>query len=158
MTLARPLRIVLVPSRGLATAIVGVHALAALALWASLPGPWGALTAALVALLGAASARERGLLRARNSVRAIEIAGPDEVVLELAGGARDAVRVLRRKHVSRFGVGLGLEARGRRSFYVAADMLEPEAFRRLRLWALWGRAPGDENPSLPGSGGGRHEN
>ena len=27
---------------------------------------------------------------------------------------------------------------------VARDMLDPEMFRRLRVWALWGRVPGGE--------------
>jgi hypothetical protein len=158
LTLARPLRFVLAPSRGLATAIAGVHALAALSLWASLPGPWGALAGVFVAVLGVVTARDRGLLRGRNSVRAIEIAGPEDVALELADGSRDAVRLLRRKHVSRLGVGLGFEGRGRRSFYVAADMLEPEAFRRLRLWALWGRVAASGDRWLLGSGAARREN
>jgi hypothetical protein len=77
-------------------------------------------------------------------VHAIEITGSDALLLELADGARVPARAAPRRHVSRLGVAFRIHAPQRRSLFIAADMLDPAAFRRLRLWALWGRVPGAE--------------
>jgi hypothetical protein len=146
-----PVRIDLVPSPGLAAAILGLHGLAAVSLWVTIPGWSGAAIAILVVLLGVAAAWNRALLRGRRAVRALEIAGPEEVVLEFSDGTRRPARTHRRRHVSRFGVALRLYGLRRRSLFVAAGMLDPAAARRLRIWALWGRvaAPAGENLSRP---------
>jgi hypothetical protein len=58
---------------------------------------------------------------------------------ELASGASFALRA--GGHVSRFMVTLAARD-SRRHLLVSADMLDRESFRRLRLWALWGKLPG----------------
>jgi hypothetical protein len=51
------------------------------------------------------------------------------------------VELAERRHVSRFLVTLSLRRPARRTILVTRDMLEAEEFRRLRLFALWGRLP-----------------
>jgi hypothetical protein len=87
-----------------------------------------------------AAAWSRALLRSRASVRALEISGP-ALTLELAGGERLAAQVAERRYVSRLAVTLPLQ-RPRRTLLVTAGMLSAPEFRRLRIWALWGRLPG----------------
>ena len=69
--------------------------------------------------------------------------------VELSGGARHPAGTGPRT-VSRFLVALPLAGAARRSMLVTADMLDPEGFRLLRLWALWGRLPGVASAQLPG--------
>jgi len=147
LTLARPLRLVLHPSPGLTAAILGVHSLAAASLWVAIPGVAAGVIAMLISVLGVVAARDRGLLRGRAAIRAIELSGPEDLLLEFSDGTRRAARSPRRRHVSRFGVGLRLEGVRRRSFFVATGMLDPAAARCLRLWALWGRVPGSREKS-----------
>jgi hypothetical protein len=135
------LRLVLSPSPRLAALIVVLHAGAAAGALASVPGIAGAALAAALLALGATSAWGRALLRAGGAVRAIEVTG-EEIVLELASGARLEGTASSRRYVSRFVVVLLVGAPARRAVLVAGDMLDPEMFRRLRVWALWGRAPG----------------
>jgi hypothetical protein len=121
------------PSWNLAAAIVALHAAAAAAVVFTWGNPGGyALGAALVAL-GLAAAWGRALLRARRSVVAIDVAGR----VELRNGASHAIAAGRR-HVGRFMVTLPLKGR---TVLVTRDMLGAEEFRRLRLWALWGKLP-----------------
>jgi hypothetical protein len=51
------------------------------------------------------------------------------------------VELAERRHVSRFLVTLPVRRPARRTILVTRDMLEAEEFRRLRLFALWGRLP-----------------
>ena len=134
------LRLELRPSRGLAAALGLVHvAGAACVLGVAGAGTAGPALAALLLALGVATIRDRALLRGRGAVRAIELAGEGAATLELADGRRLAGRVEARRHVSRLWVTLPLGGAPRRTLLVAADMLAPAAFRRLRLWTLWGR-------------------
>jgi len=127
------------PSRILAGLIVGAHLCAASAALLCFPGwPGGLLAAALVAL-GATAAWNRALLRARHSMRVIRLE-PGKAVVDLAGGASFPLEP--GGHVNRFMVTLALRAPARRTLLVTADMLDPESFRVLRLWALWGKVPG----------------
>jgi hypothetical protein len=48
--------------------------------------------------------------------------------------------------VTRYWIALGLRSPRRRSLFIAAGMLAPQASRLLRLWALWGKLP----RALPG--------
>jgi len=134
-------RLALSASSRLAALLVLVHACAGAALALCVPGPAGYAAGAALAALGAAAAWSRALLRAPTSVRALELAG-EALILELANGARLEVPVGPRRFVSRFAVALVLGAPARRTVLVAADMLDPGAFRVLRVWALWGRLPG----------------
>jgi hypothetical protein len=134
------LRLTLVPSPLLALMIVALHAAAAASVLAVLPGIAAALLALALFLLGLAAAWSRALLRSRASVRALEITGP-ALTLELTGGDRIAAQIAERRYVSRLVVTLPLR-QPRRTLLITADMLPATEFRRLRIWALWGRLPG----------------
>jgi hypothetical protein len=141
------LRLELRASRALAGALALVYGAGAVCLVAVLPGYAGALLALLLLALGGAAARDRALLRARGSVRALELAEDGAATLELADGRRLAARVGRRRHVGPWWVALPLAGVSRRSLVVVRDMLPPAEFRCLRLWALWGRVPDAARPS-----------
>jgi len=134
------LRLTLVPSPLLALMIVALHAAAAASVLAVLHGIAAALLALALFLLGLAAAWSRALLRSRASVRALEITGP-ALTLELRGGDRIAAQIAERRYVSRLAVTLPLR-QPRRTLLITADMLPATEFRRLRIWALWGRLPG----------------
>ena len=125
----------------MAVLIVALHAAAAACAAVVLPGVAGAALGASLLALGIASAWSRALLRSRTSPRALELAG-EEATLELRGGERHTARVGRRRFVSRLAVALPLGRPLRRTILVSAGMLDGESFRRLRIWALWGRLPG----------------
>ena len=140
------LRLELRASRALAGALVLVHGAGATCLVAVWPGYAGAALAFLLLALGAAAAWDRALLRARGSVRALELADDGAATLELADGRRLAARVGRRRHIGRWWVALPLAGVSRRSLIVVRDMLPSAEFRSLRLWALWGRVPDAARP------------
>jgi hypothetical protein len=125
------------PSATLAILIVAAHLAAAGAAAAALPGGPGALLAAALAALGLAAAWSRALLRSRRSMRRIRIEA-GQASVELADG--ESFPVEPAGHVSRFMVTLASPRRPRR-LLVTADMLGGEAFRALRVWALWGKVP-----------------
>ena len=143
------LRLDLRPSWRLAALIVGVHGIAGVCILAVGGGVAGALLAALVVALGVAAARDRALLRGRGSPRTVQVADDGRSEISFSGGGRCAVADGPRS-VSRFLVILPLRRHSRRTVLVAADMLDPEGFRLLRLWALWGRLPGVASAQLPG--------
>lgn len=130
-------RLELSPSWTLAGAILALHAMAAACVFAVLGGYAGLLLAIGFLILGVAAAWARALLRSRASVRALEVSG-NEIVLELRDGRRLQAEPGTRRHVSRFVVTLPL-SRPRRTLLITRDMLPAEEFRRLRLWALWGK-------------------
>jgi hypothetical protein len=130
-------RFALNPSWFLATAIIGLHAAAAAAVLVAMPG-WPALAlAAALAALGLAAAWSRALLRAPQSPRAL-VLGLDRIEVEMANGQTRSAPRGANPHVSRYMVTLPLQ---RRTILVSRDMLGGEEFRRVRLWALWGRLP-----------------
>jgi len=133
------LRLELRASRGMAAALVMIHLAAGASLAAVLPPTAGALAGGLVLLLGVAAARDRALLRARGSVRRLELGGDGAAVLTLADGRRLEGAIGARRNVSRWWVTLPLRGASRRTVLVAGDMLPADEFRRLRIWALWGR-------------------
>ncbi len=120
--------------------IVALHACAAASVIAVLPGFAGAALAALLLALGLAAAWGRALLRSPASVRAFELSEP-ELTVELKNGQSFIAELGERRHVSRFMVTLPVRRPVRRTILVSRDMLGGESFRRLRLWALWGRLP-----------------
>ena len=130
-------RLALSPSWILAGAIVALHAAAAASVFMVLPG---VLLPLCLLLLGLAAAWSRALLGAAGSVRALELSG-SEMLLVLKDGRRVAAELGERRHVSRFMVALPLRGALRRTVLVTADMLSAAEFRRLRLWALWGKLP-----------------
>ena len=133
-------RLELSPSWILASAVVALHAAAASSVFIVMPTLGGtALSAALLAL-GLAAAWSRALLRSKASVHALELSGP-QITLELRSGERFAAELAAPRHVSRFTVTLPVRRPVRRTILVTRDMLKGEEFRRLRLWALWGKLP-----------------
>ena len=129
------------PSRSLAILIVVAHGAAAAAVLVALRGPPGWTLAVLLLLLGIATARDRALLRGAGAVRGFEIEGPDRIVLQHLRGAPLGVRVGARRWVSAGLVAVPIAAPRRRVLLVTRGMLEADALRRLRIWALWGRLP-----------------
>ena len=130
------------PSRGFAAIIVTVHAAAAACVAAVFPGIAGGLVAVLLLALGLFTALDRALLRQPDSVRSLLIEGPDALGLVTADGRRSDVLVGARRHVSRLAVIVPVRHTMRRTIVITRDMLDVESFRKLRLWALWGRVPG----------------
>jgi toxin CptA len=146
--IARRLRLELAPSAFLTTAVLTSHAAAALCALTVLPRGAGVLVALLLLSLGMASAWSRALLRSRSSVRALDLVGP-KLEVELASGESFPVEVAERRYVSRYMVILALRRPVRRTILIARDMLDANSFRRLRIWALWGRLPAVAGKQLP---------
>jgi hypothetical protein len=132
-------RLALSPSWTLAGAIVALHAAAAICMPLLLPSIAGWALALLFGALGLAAAWARGLLASAKSPRALELA--EELTVELKDGSRFPAALSSRRHVSRYMVTLPMTRPVRRTVLVTRDMLGAEEFRRLRLWALWGRLP-----------------
>jgi hypothetical protein len=128
-------RLALLPSRFLAAAILGLHMAAAGCVRLALPGWGGIALAAALLVAGLVAARSRALLAAPTSPRALVLG--DRLAVELVNG--ETLSGERRPgHVSRLMVTLPLE---KRTLLITRDMLGEQEFRRLRLWALWGRLP-----------------
>jgi hypothetical protein len=143
-------RLELSPSRGLAAAIVSLHLAASAAVLAVLPSLAGALLAAALVALGGIAAWSRALLRSASSVRALELDGMT-LRIEDAGGRSVAAQLAERRYVGPRGVVLVLRQPMKRTILVTAAMLDPQAFRALRLWTLWGRlCPGKRAPRVAG--------
>ena len=148
LSIAPSLRLELRPSRLLAGLIIGAHGAAAACAALVVPGLAGGLLAAALLCLGLAAAWSRALLRSHSSVRVIEIASSG-VTLGLAGGEFLPARVNARRYVSRLLVTVPVRSPWRRTLLVTPDMLEDALFRRLRLWAIWGRLPSVAGRQLP---------
>ena len=132
-------RLELARSWTLAVAILALHAVAAGCVFLVIQGLSAALLAAGFLALGLAAAWGRALHGSGASVRAIELS--DELVLELNDGRRLRTELAADRHVSRFMVTLPVRRPVRRTILVTRDMLRAEEFRRLCLWALWGKLP-----------------
>jgi len=130
-------RFALLPSWFLAAAILGLHAAAAAATLIALPGWAGGALAAALAALGLSAAWSRALLRSPQSPRAL-VLNEKGIELETANGRIFSAPRGESRHVSRFMVTLPVSGR---TILVTRDMLGGEEFRRLRIWALWGRLP-----------------
>jgi toxin CptA len=143
------LRLELRPSAPFAAAIVAAHAAAGIALFLVLPAAPGVLCGIAFLALGAAAAWNRALLRARSSIRALEIEGAS-LTLELRDGRRRSVEAAARRYASRFLVAVPLRGPAGRTVLVVPGMLDAGSFRRLRLWTLWGRLPAVSATSVAG--------
>ena len=150
MNSARPIRLALSPSPGLAALIAFVHGIAAACFLTVLTGWLAVATATLVLALGAAAAWDRALLGARRSPRAIEVRPSGEAFCLLANGEFLPIAAHPGGTVTRYWVSLRLRSPWRRSLILVAGMLPGDAFRLLRLWALWGRLPGVAPRQLAG--------
>ena len=136
------MRLELSPSLALAAAIVALHGAAGACLLAALEGAAGWALAGLAAALGLAAARDRALLKGARAPRALLIFPGGAASLERADGASRPVAAVRGAGVTRFWVALRLPAGIRRGLLVTRGMMAAEDFRRLRVWALWGRLAG----------------
>ena len=145
-----PLRLELSPCPALAAVILGMHVVAAACVLLAYPRLEGAVLAVLLVALGAVAACSRALLLGRRAPRSLEIAPSGEARLVRADGRQALARPVRGIGVTRWWVVLRLGSPGRGGFLVSAGMLPSEPFRRLRLWALWERAPGVAPGQLPG--------
>ena len=141
MSIERRLSVELSPSSLLAGAVIAVHALAGACAALALPWPGALALALLLPALGLAAAWDRALLRGRKSVTGMVIEGPGSLRLRTRDGGETEVRAVDRKHVSRLAVIVPVRGSMRRTIVVVRDMLDAESFRRLRLWALWGKVP-----------------
>jgi toxin CptA len=145
---ARSLRLELAPSTGLAALLVALHAIAALCLLVTLPGLPGMLGGTLLLGIGVHGAWRHALLRSASSVRSVDLAGA-ALQLRLASGASVAAEVAERRYVGRRLVMLAVRRPVRRTILVTRDMLDADSFRRLRIWALWGKLPAVATTQLP---------
>lgn len=141
MSGAGALRLELRASRAAAAIILAAHLAGAACLAMVFPGLAATGVAFLLALLGAATAWDRALHRGRGSVRSLELGEGEAALLELADGRRATGIVAGRRNVNRWWVTLPLQGESRRIVVVTRDMVPAGDFRRLRLWALWGRLP-----------------
>ena len=148
MSGSRSLRLQLSPSPAFATALVALHACAALCILLVLPSVSGAALSICLIALGLAAAWSRALLKSASSVCAIELEAGG-ASFELAGGERFAAQLAERRYVNRFMVALPVRGRVRRTVLVTLDMLGEESFRVLRIWALWGKLPQVAAQQLP---------
>ncbi len=148
MSGSRSLRLQLSPSAAFATALVALHACAALCILLVLPSVSGAALAVCLMALGLAAAWSRALLKSASSVCAIELEAGG-ASFELAGGERFAAQLAERRYVNRFMVALPVQGPVRRTVLVTLDMLSEESFRLLRIWALWGKLPQVAPKQLP---------
>ena len=112
-------------------------------------GTWtGWLLGVALFALGLAAARSRALLSSPKSLRVLQLGG-EEALVELADGTRIQVRIAPRRYVTSRVVALSIIAPARRTVLITAGMLDADDFRRLRLWALWGRLPRREEAAPP---------
>jgi len=135
-----PLRLELRASRALAAAILALHAAAALSVLGVMGGLEGAGLSIGLMLVGALAARDRALLVGSRAVRALELGREGAFTAELANGVRIAGKAGARRHLGPWWVVVPL-AGAPWAALVVKGMLAPEAYRRLRVWALWGRLP-----------------
>lgn len=120
-----------------------IHSAAAAIFWFFLPFPAGAMVAALVFVLGALAIWQRTLLRGATAMASLELKGESRLVARLRNRTEFGGQVSARRYVSRWLVVLDLAQApwGRRTIFVARDMLPAGQFRHLRLWALWDALP-----------------
>jgi hypothetical protein len=127
------------PSLPFAALIVVAHAAAAIALTRVISGAMGLVLAALVLALGALAARKRGLLLASDSPRHVVIDADSSARIELRCGRSVRVAATGQRRVTRFW--LVLPTGPLSSVLVTRGMPGRGDFRRLCVWAIWGRLP-----------------
>ncbi len=140
-TMQGPLRLQLRPSRRLAAVLAGVHGVAIAALW-SLPVPSALLVAgsALLAASAACIVRTHALRTGVNATLELELY--EDCTLSLRTGDERWLRynIVGSSFVTRVLTVLNLRAEGAwrmRSVLISADCIDPDAFRRLRVWLNW---------------------
>ena len=130
-------------SPGLALFVLCAHAAAGAAAWVSISGAAGAAIGLLATLAGGLAAHGRALLLAQDSPSILAFSAAGELRIVDRIGREWAPVAHAPRYVSRWLVILtaaSAPAGRARRLLVTRDMLPPEAFRRLRIWALWGGA------------------
>jgi toxin CptA len=137
------LRVWLRPSRTLAVAVVLAHLAALAAAVAALPGAAAAVVAAGVALSAIGHLRAT-LHRGPQAVAGLELTADGRVAVAGPSGDWLTARVGSvAVPVSWLAVVTLRDALGqRRAAVVLPDALDPDAFRRLRVWLRWATAAG----------------
>jgi hypothetical protein len=136
-----PLRLELTASPALAAMILAFHLGAAACFLTVLTGWHAVVLSVLIAALGGIAAWDRALLRTPYSPRALEFSPDGAAKCLFANGESAQLRPIKGTAVTRYWVALGLGSPRRRSLFIVAGMLAPQALRLLRLWALWGKLP-----------------
>lgn len=97
----------------------------------------------VLAFLAITAVREKTLYVAPHALATLYLGYDGGLTVRLRNGREASSTVAARRYVGRWLVilGLGELAGRRRTVLVARDMLAPETFRQLRLWALWGTLP-----------------
>jgi toxin CptA len=135
-----PLRLQLQPSRRLAAALYTAHGVAALALWLSpLPVVLSIAAGVALAMSAASSVRRHAFRSAASSLVELELYEDCTLSARSVDGRWLQYHLIGSSFVSRV---LTVESahRGRREEalgLIAADGIEAEAFRRLRVWLQW---------------------
>ena len=140
MSAAPRLHLKLRPSPGLAAAILAAHAAAAVAVAAVLDGTLpGLAVGGLLLCVGAAAAWRIAMLRAGRSAVELDLGADGGWRARLRSG--EWVEGGGRRRVTGWWVTLGTADRRAGTLLVARGMAPADDFRRLRVWALWRRAP-----------------
>jgi len=135
-----PLRVRLQPSPRLAAALCAAHGVAALAFWISpLPAMLSIAASAVLGISAVSSVRGHAFRNSASSVVELELYEDCTLSARSADGRWLHYRLVGSSFVSRV---LTVESahRGRREEalgLIAADGIEAEAFRRLRVWLQW---------------------
>jgi len=140
------------PSRRLALMLLVAH-LAALLLLAMLPvATWLQISgAALLLCSGFRSITHHALRRSRSSVQALEFVDRAQLCVRSRDGQWRSGCVLGTSTAGAALVVLNIRFEGRRwsaHVVIPGDSLEPEDFRRLRVWLRWGPRPQAEEVAV----------
>jgi toxin CptA len=136
-----PLRLRLKRSKSLALLLCAVHALAGAALWASpLPALASVAGSALLALSAALSVRRHALRTTPGSVVELELYEDCTLSACTGDGRWLQYRIAGSSFCSRMLTVLNLRGESAwevHSVLISADSVDPDAFRRLRVWLRW---------------------
>jgi hypothetical protein len=146
------LRVQLAPSRRIAAALLAAHMLAGASLWVSPLPAWAALTLiAMLAAHAAISVRRHAFLDADGALLELELRDDGTLSACTREGRWLACELVGSGFVSSAFTAITLRADGERrvrSVLIAADCMERDAFRRLRVWLRW-RGSGNAGSNDP---------
>ncbi len=149
LSAAPALRLELRASRVMAAVIVSAHLAGAACLAAVLPGTAGGRRSPAGPAAGLGRGPGPGVAARAQFGAPPRAARRRGALFELADGRQLAGSVAGRRNVNRWWVTLPLRGESRRIVLVTRDMLPAGDFRRLRMWALWGRLANVATAPLP---------
>jgi toxin CptA len=136
-----PLRLRLKRSKSLALLLWAAHIVAAVALWASPLPAWATGAGSMLLALSAGwSVRGHAFRTAPSSVVELELYEDCTLSARTADGRWLQYRMVGSSFCSRMLTVLNLRsdsAWGVHSVLISADSVDPDAFRRLRVWLRW---------------------